>query len=181
MIVFFGPPGAGKSVQGQLLAAKYGWRWLGIGQLLRDTHELELIKKMQAGDMVDLVKVNKLVEKALMEAGRITHIVIDGFPRQLAQAQWLIELQSRLQRKINLVIVLEVSDTELLERLRLRGRVDDTSEAIQERLNLYNQEVTPVLDYFIEQNIKIAHINGEGTIDQIHQRILEEIEKCKLA
>ena len=181
MIIFFGPPGAGKSVQGQLLAVKYGWRWLSVGQLLRDTRDLKLVKTMQTGDMVDLARVNKLVEKAIIKAGNVAHIVLDGFPRQLIQAQWLVESRSRLQRKVNLVVVLEVSDAELLNRLKLRGRVDDTPEAIRQRLHLYNQEISPILDYFAKQNIKIAHIDGEGTVDQIHQRIIKEIEECKLA
>ena len=71
MIVFFGPAGAVKSVQGQMLAARHGWRWLSAGQLLRDTHDIELIKEMQTGSLVDPKKVNKLMGDALKRATNI--------------------------------------------------------------------------------------------------------------
>ena len=68
MIVFFGPAGAGKSVQGQMLAARNGWRWLSAGQLLRDTRDPELFAQMRTGGLVDPEKVNKLIGEALDRA-----------------------------------------------------------------------------------------------------------------
>ena len=91
MIVFFGPAGAGKSVQGQMLAARHGWRWLSAGQLLRDTHDIELIKEMQTGALVSPERVNALMGEALKRAVNIDRVILDGFPRQLEQAKWLVE------------------------------------------------------------------------------------------
>lgn len=181
MIVFFGPAGAGKSVQGQMLAARHGWRWLSAGQLLRDTHDIELIKEMQTGALVNPEKVNKLMGDALKRATNISRVILDGFPRQLEQAKWLIESQPEHQRSIALVIVLEVPRSELLKRLEVRGRVDDTPEAIDERLRIYRTEMYPILSYFTEQHINIVHIDGTGTVGQVHDRIMEELEACKLA
>lgn len=181
MIVFFGPAGAGKSVQGQMLAARNGWRWLSAGQLLRDTHDLELIKEMQTGKLVTPEKVNTLMGDALERAKNVNRVILDGFPRQLSQAKWLIENQPQHQRSIGLVIVLEVPRGELMKRLEVRGRVDDTPEAIDERLKIYRAEMYPILSYFTEQGINIAHIDGTGTVGQVHDRIMEELEACKLA
>jgi adenylate kinase len=181
MIVFFGPAGAGKSVQGQMLAARHGWRWLSAGQLLRDTHDIELIKEMQTGALVNPEKVNKLMGDALKRATNISRVILDGFPRQLEQAKWLIESQPDHQRSIALVIVLEVPRSELLKRLEVRGRVDDTPEAIDERLRIYRTEMYPILSYFTEEHINIVHIDGTGTVGQVHDRIMEELEACKLA
>src|ERR671933_3055320 len=100
MIVFFGPAGAGKSVQGQLLAARNGWRWLSAGQLLRDTHDIEVIKEMQSGQLVKTETVNKLMGEALRRAKNIDRVILDGFPRQLSQAKWLIETQPEHERSI---------------------------------------------------------------------------------
>ena len=61
MIIFFGPAGAGKSVQGQILAARHGWRWLSTGQLLRDTHDAEVLKKMASGELIDDEITNKVM------------------------------------------------------------------------------------------------------------------------
>lgn len=181
MIVFFGPAGAGKSVQGQILAARNGWRWLSAGQLLRDTHDPEVFRQMQTGGLVDPEKVNELMGEALLRAGKVNRVILDGFPRQLVQAKWLIASKSHHGRDIDLVIVLEVPKSELLKRLEVRGRVDDTPEAIDERLKVYRTEVYPILSYFTEQGINITHIDGTGTVGQVHDRIMDELAACKLA
>lgn len=178
MIVFFGPAGAGKSVQGQMLAARHGWRWLSAGQLLRDTHDLELIKLMQTGALVSPEKVNELMGEAISRAASIDRVIIDGFPRSLEQAHWLIDSN---ERPVDLVIVLEVPQSELQKRLEVRGRVDDTPEAIEERLRIYRTEMYPILGYFTEQGVNIVHIDGTGTVGQIHDRIMAELTACKLA
>lgn len=180
MIIFFGPAGAGKSVQGQILAARNGWRWLSAGQLLRDTHDLKLLKEMQTGALVNSDRVNEIMGEALKRASNIDQVVLDGFPRQLGQAQWLVESQPDHHRAIGLVIVLEVPRSELIKRLEVRGRVDDTPEAIDERLRIYRTEIYPILTYLTEKGVRIVHIDGTGTVGQVHDRIMEELMACKL-
>jgi adenylate kinase len=180
MIVFFGPAGAGKSVQGQLLAARNGWRWLSAGQLLRDTRDPELFAQMQTGGLVKPEKVNELMGEALARAGNVDRVILDGFPRELAQAEWLVESKSHHGRDIDLVIVLEVPRSELLKRLELRGRVDDTPEIIDERLKIYRTEMYPILTYLTEQGVNITHIDGTGTVGQVHDRIMDELAASKL-
>lgn len=180
MIIFFGPAGSGKSVQGQMLAARNGWRWLSAGQLLRDTHDLEIMKEMQAGQLVDAGKVNSLIKKALLRAKDVDHVILDGYPRELSQAEWLIKTQPEHERSIALVIVIEVPRSELLKRIAVRGRMDDTPDAVDERLKAYRSEIYPILNYFSEQEIHIVHIDGNATVGQVHDRIMEEVEACKL-
>lgn len=181
MIVFFGPAGAGKSVQGQMLAARQGWRWLSAGQLLRDTRDPELFAQMQSGGLVDPAKVNQLMGDAIAKASNIDRVILDGFPRQLVQAKWLVESKSHHGRDIQLVVVLEVPKSELLKRLEVRGRADDTPEAIDERLQIYRTEIYPILSYLTEQGVKIVHIDGTGTVGQVHDRIVEELNAHGLA
>jgi adenylate kinase len=180
MVIFFGPAGAGKSVQGQILSARHGWRWLSAGQLLRDTHDAELIREMQSGSLVDVNRVNGIMMGALKGAQDIDHVILDGFPRELTQAKWLIETQPEHEHSIDLVIILEVPKAEILRRLKIRGRADDTPEAIEERLRIYRSEIYPILDYFNDQHIMISHIDGTGTVGQVHDRIEEEVAACKL-
>lgn len=181
MIVFFGPAGAGKSVQGQMLAARNGWRWLSAGQLLRDTRDIELIKQMQIGKLVDPVRVSELMSEAIKRSLNIDNVILDGYPREMTQAKWLVENRSHHGRDIKLVVVLEVPKSELLKRLEVRGRADDTPEAIDERLKIYRTEMYPILSYLTEQNVNIVHIDGVGTVGQVHDRIMEELEAHELA
>lgn len=181
MIVFFGPAGAGKSVQGQILAARMGWRWLSAGQLLRDTHDPELIQIMHSGNMVPHESITKIMGESISKAGDIDQIILDGFPRQLEQAQWLVDSKTDHGRDIGLVVVLEVPREELLKRLAIRGRADDTPEAIDQRLNIYRQEMYPILSYLTEQHIPVVHIDGVGSVGQIHDRIVAELTSRQLA
>jgi adenylate kinase len=180
MIIFFGPAGAGKSVQGQILAARFGWRWLSAGQLLRDTRDPELLEQMRSGGLAGVEKVNKIMGEALSRAKEIDKVILDGFPRKLEQAKWLIEQLPKHNRDIDLVVVLEVPSSEIEKRLKLRGRIDDNPEAIEERLNIYRKEIYPILTYFTDSKVKISHIEGAGTVGQVHDRVVAEIETLGL-
>lgn len=181
MIIFFGPAGAGKSVQGQILAARHGWRWLSTGQLFRDTHDPELVRKMTTGELIDDTTTIQVVGDALRRSKDIDHVIVDGFPRKLDQAQWLIDSQPDHGRSIGVVIVLEVPKHEIVRRLQLRGRADDTPEAIEQRLQVYRQEMYPILSYLNDKKVHIAHVDGTGTVGQVHDRIEEELVACSLA
>ncbi|HEY8993027.1 MAG TPA: nucleoside monophosphate kinase [Candidatus Microsaccharimonas sp.] len=181
MIVFFGPAGAGKSVQGQILAARMGWRWLSAGQLLRDTKDVDLLHTMHEGRMVPHEAITKIMGDAIAHASNINQLILDGFPRQLAQAQWLVDSQPDHGRSVALVVVLEVPREELLKRLEIRGRADDTPDAIDERLKLYRQEMYPILNYLNDQGIPVVHLDGTGTVGQVHDRVVAELTSRELA
>ena len=175
MIIFFGPAGAGKSVQGQILAARHGWRWLSTGQLLRDTHDANLIREMQSGELASREVVNDIVKEALVKAKDLDGVILDGYPREINQAKWLLDTQTHHGRDIKLVIVLEVPRAEILKRLEVRGRVDDTPDAIDKRLGIYRGEIYPILDHLNENNIPIVHLSGIGTVGQVHDKIEAEL------
>jgi adenylate kinase len=176
VIVFFGPAGAGKSVQGQILAARHGWRWLSSGQLLRDSRHPEIAEQMRKGALVSSEQTNEVIADALERAKDIDKVILDGYPRKLEQATWLI----RHERSIGLAIVLEVPRAELEKRLKVRGRIDDTAEVIEDRLNIYRQEIYPILTYLTEQKVRIAHIDGTGSVGEIHDRIEAELQALNI-
>lgn len=180
MIVFFGPAGAGKSVQGQILAARQGWRWLSAGQILRDTHDPEIVQTMHAGNLVPHEAITRIMGDALVKAGDIDQVILDGFPRELEQAKWLIDSKTDHGRDIGLVVVLEVPREELLRRLGIRGRADDTPEAIDQRLHIYRQEMYPILGLFSDDHIPVVHIDGVGTVGEIHDRVYAELQSRNL-
>lgn len=175
MIIFFGPAGAGKSVQGQILAARHGWRWLSAGQLLRDQKDAELIRQMQTGDLAPTGLVNDIMKNALVQAKDVDGVILDGYPRELEQAKWLIETRPHHERDVRLAIVLEVPRGDILKRLQVRGRVDDTPDVIDKRLQVYRSEIYPILDFFNDKHIPIVHMSGVGTVGEVHDKIEREL------
>jgi len=168
-------------MQGQILAARMGWRWLSAGQILRDTHDPEIVKTMHEGKLVSHQAITRIMGEAISKAGDIDQIILDGFPRELPQAQWLVDSKTDHGRDIGLVIVLEVPRDELLKRLAIRGRADDTPEAIDQRLAIYRQEMYPILGLFSEQHIPVVHLDGIGGVGEIHDRIFAELKNRGLA
>ena len=134
MIVIFGPAGAGKSMQGKMLAERMDWVWLSPGELLRASHDPVAMQEMQTGELVDTEIINQTIGDALKENINSKNIIIDGFPRQPEQAKWLVDYCNLNNKKIELVINLEVPENEVFKRLSIRGRVDDTLESIKERI-----------------------------------------------
>ncbi|GHU09664.1 adenylate kinase [Alphaproteobacteria bacterium] len=176
MIVLFGLAGSGKSVQGQLLAARLGWRWLSIGQLLRDTKDRKIHRALRRGALVDNKITNHIMRIAINRAGRdVSGEVLDGFPRDLEQAVWLV----KNDYKIDVAVVLDVPRRELVKRLHIRGRADDTSaEVIEQRFEVFEKEIQPIRQLLEDHGTKFVDIDGVGTVGEIHDRIMKEVEKC---
>lgn len=183
MIIFFGPTGAGKSVQGQMIAARHNWEWLSTGQLLRDSNDSAIIQVLKSGDLVSDGVTYDVFHTAIQEAKEdgFSNIIIDGFPRTKAQAEWLSKYMEMNSERIDLVIALEVPETEIMKRLEKRGRMEDTPETIAKRMSIYRQKMYPVLGIFAEQGVRIVHIDGTGTVGEIHDRIQSELEASDLA
>jgi len=177
MIVFFGPAGSGKSLQGKLLAARYGWRWLSAGQQLRDSGDADIIATMKAGKLISSDKVHTIMGEAFKRSKDIDKVVLDGFPRMLDEAKWLLNSKSMHGRDVSIAIVLNVPKDELVDRLNLRGRADDTEASVNERFRIYNEETDPILKYMNEQGINIVNVDGIGTAGKVHDRIVEQVEK----
>ncbi|MEI6228624.1 MAG: nucleoside monophosphate kinase [Candidatus Saccharibacteria bacterium] len=176
MILFFGPAGSGKSVQAQLLVDKNGWQWLSMGQLLRDTPDPEVHNLQIKGILVPTEKTNQVLDAALAESRLIEgRLILDGYPRDLKQAQWLLDDCKKYGITIKKAINFEVPLEELLKRMELRGRSDDNPEAIKERLAIYHREIDPILELLAANSIDVQHVDGTGSPDEIHDRVVEKL------
>ena len=181
MIILFGPTGSGKSVQGQLLAARHGWRWISAGQLLRDSHDPRVYKYMLKGKLAPNKFTNQLVfdeiDKVRTSGEERKHI-LDGFPRDLSQAKALVEHEIEHTGKpmIDIVIVINMTNAEVLRRLKIRGRMEDNPETIAYRLKTFHEQVEPVVEYLASLNVPIEHVDGVGTVGEVHDRIEKVLE-----
>ena len=188
-VVLFGPPGAGKGTQSEKLIEKYLLVHLSTGDIFRSNikgaSELGKLAKsfMDKGELVpDSVTISMLedvVNKQINPKG----FIFDGFPRTSAQAESLDAFLIQKGWRISAMIALEVSDEELKKRLLLRGkdsgRADDANpEVIQNRINIYNRDTAPLKNFYKEQG-KYLGVEGLGTIEDIVDRLCNEIDLLK--
>ena len=178
MILLFGPTGAGKSLQGQMLAIRQGWKWLSTGEMLRQSEDPEVIATLKSGDLVSDELTYQVFKEAAQDARdkHYSNIIVDGFPRTKNQAAWLADYIDSLQEKIDEVIVLEVPEGEIAARLEKRARMEDTPETIAKRMAIYRQKMYPVLGIFAEDGVRIVHLDGTGTAGEVHDRIYTEVK-----
>ncbi len=173
MIILFGLAGSGKSTQGKILAEKYGWRWLSVGQVLRDTGEFDAT--LQTGELVDDDVVIRLMTGKILEAeSEGKDVILDGYPRDAYQAEWLVK---NMADRINGAIILDVPKDELLTRIEKRGRSDDTTEALAKRFAIVEQNIYTMIGLLEGKDIKVVRVNGVGTFDEVTERLSTEIEK----
>lgn len=177
MILLFGPTCAGKSMQGQMLAVRQGWKWLSTGEMLRQSDDPEIIKILKSGELVSDELTYQVFEKAVQDARdkQYANIIVDGFPRTKEQAAWLDQYMERMGEKIDVVISLEVPEAEIMRRLEKRARMEDTPETIARRMTIYRQKMYPVLGIFAEAGVRIVHLDGVGTAGEVHDRIYDEV------
>lgn len=177
MILLFGPTGAGKSMQGQMLAVRQGWKWLSTGEMLRQSTDPDVIETLKSGELVSDELTYQVFEQAIQDAQNknYSNIIVDGFPRTKEQAAWLDDYMARIGEKIDVVIVLEVPESEIMTRLEKRHRMEDTPDTIARRMAIYRQKMYPVLGIFAEAGVKIIHLDGTGTAGEVHDRIYASV------
>jgi len=180
MIIFFGPAGSGKSLQGQILAARQGWQWLSSGQILRESEDAELHQIMQTGKLVSNEKMEEVIGEALNKIKDKEKLILDGFPRQIDQAIWMVKNGLISGNTKDTIVIVDVEESELIKRFAGRGRADDTHESIEQRLKIYSEESSKIFEYFANQNIKEIRIDGSGKVGEIHDNLMEELSACKL-
>ena len=173
-----GLAGSGKSTQGQMLAEKTGRIWLSTGQILRDTPDEKIHAILRSGNLVPDTYVIPLMSEAIQQIlAQGKDAVIDGYPRTVAQAEWLAE---NVAEKIEAVVKIEVPKPELLQRMKLRGRADDRSiKAIEERFRLVEQSIYAVCDILSAQGVPIKTVDGMGAIETVQQRINQAITEVE--
>ena len=170
MIILFGAAGSGKSLQGQTLADKYGWRWMSVGELLRERNDSEMNEIMARGELVPDEYVVKMMHDEMtkeIEAGRFA--ILDGYPRDEWQAKWIVDNGDN--QYIDGAIVVDVDHEELWRRLEERGRADDTRDAIEKRWKIFDQSIYTMTSVLEGKGVKVIHVDGVGTIEEVTERL----------
>jgi adenylate kinase len=171
--LLIGPPGAGKGTQAVTLSERLGVPHISTGDLFRAhvqaQSELgrEVSQYLDAGELVPDEVTNEMVRERLAEPDAARGFLLDGFPRNTAQADVLSEMLRERGSKLDAVCKLEVPDDVLVERLLARGRSDDTEDVIRGRQEIYRSETAPLLDYYAEI---LVTVDAVGDIAEIADR-----------
>jgi adenylate kinase len=177
-IVLLGPPGSGKGTQAEKLAERLGIPQISTGELFRQNIGdgtklgLEAKRYLDAGDLVPAELTNQLVDDRLDHADAAKGFILDGYPRSVEQAKALHEMLERRGTDVDAVVEFRVSEDELFQRLKARGRADDTEDVIRNRMNVYRDETAPLLEYYRGQ---LKTVDAVGTVDEVFARALQAL------
>ncbi len=184
--ILFGPPGSGKGTQSLKIAEKYNLVHISTGDIFRKNirEKTPLGLKVQAiiekGELVPDALLIEILEDTLQQYSKAKGFVFDGFPRTIQQAHDLDSMLGKKKESVSLVLALEVGDGEILKRLlkraEIEGRKDDTKEVIANRIQIYNNQTQPLIDFYKNKK-KFQSIQGIGGIDEIFISICKIIDR----
>ncbi|MGA8016686.1 MAG: adenylate kinase [Candidatus Dormiibacterota bacterium] len=182
IVVLFGPPGSGKGTQAERIAALMGIPHVSTGEILRAEaasgsalgREAALI--MQTGALIPDDLMIRIIEQRIAQPDAGKGVVLDGFPRTVAQAEALERMLERAGPSVLVVVCLDVSPEQVRERILRRaqidGRKDDTADTFSERMRVYERETAPVVDHFRAAGVRIERIDGAPPADQVTEQIV---------
>jgi adenylate kinase len=183
-LVLLGAPGSGKGTQATRLRDHLQVPHISTGELLRAAVNagtplgLQAKAIMAAGNLVSDEIVLGMLEDRFQQSDTANGFILDGYPRNLAQANALDGLLARIGQPMDIAVQLDVSTDLLVDRIAGRaaaeGRADDSPEAVRNRLKVYEELTAPVVDYYRNHGM-LAHLDGVGSPDEVFTRIIEAI------
>jgi adenylate kinase family enzyme len=177
MVLIMGVAGSGKSLQGRLIAKELGYKWLSSGEFLRSRMVGAKRQAMLAGKLLADQDLIDIFDQEIENLDK-NKSILDGFPRTLVQAQWLLKRHVEHKIHIDAVIYLKASKQAVKERLIKRGRQDDNGPAIEQRFNEYQKLTLPILELYKNANIAVYEVNAERSVEAIHQEIAQLLTKA---
>ena len=189
-ILVLGPQGSGKGTQAKRITATYAIPHIATGDMLREMRGIdndlgrELSAVMDRGDLVSDEMMIELIRSRLSRGDTLGGFVLDGFPRTMLQAEALNELLRELDRTIDVVFDFQVPDRDvllqrMLQRAAEEGRSDDTPEAMERRLELYERETAPLVEYYRTHQANVVGIHADRAVEEVFQEIQRSLESVE--
>lgn len=186
-LLMIGAPGAGKGTQAVRVAEHFGVTHISSGDLLRDhvTRETSIGRTakeyIERGDLVPDAVVLDMLRKPVVAASEAGGYVLDGFPRTVSQAEAAYGTARDLGVSVQIACYLDVSRDELISRMLARARgVEDTQEVIERRLDVYEEQTVPLIDYYRDRE-RLVTVNGESPVEQVTWSLLVQIDRTRKA
>lgn len=177
-LLLVGPPGAGKGTQAAVLSEELGIPHVSTGDLFRAHIDgetplgLKVKEYLDSGALVPDEITNDMVRQRLAESDAEGGFVLDGFPRNRAQAEVLAGLLRALDTELDAAVQLEIPEDVVVERLLARGRADDTEDIIRHRQEVYWSETAPLLDFYAD---RLVTVDAVGSVQEVSKRALAAV------
>ncbi len=175
MILLMGIAGSGKGTQGKMLADGHGYHLISMGEVLRMYVTGAQREKMLAGGLLDDQEIIDIPDKVLKSLSDDEEVILDGFPRTVAQAEWLLEQVQAGRFKLRAAVHLVASREAVKARLMKRARIDDVEDAIEKRFDEYERSTSPVLKWLADNGVTVVNINGERPPEDVNADILSHL------
>jgi adenylate kinase len=189
-MLIIGPPGSGKGTQAERISERLGVVAISTGDIFRAHVKggtplgIEAKKYLDAGDFVPDGVANEMVRSRLSVDDVENGFLLDGYPRTMAQVDYLDEILANGDQKLDVVLQLNADDEELVARLLGRakeaGRSDDNEAVIRHRLDLYHEQTEAVVARYAERGI-LTQVDGIGQIDEVTDRVMQAIKEAQAA
>ncbi len=188
-VLLLGPQGSGKGTQAKLISKTYGIPQVATGDMARELKELDTplgheVKEIyDRGELLSDDLIVRMIRDRLSRGDTIPGFILDGFPRNLAQAEALDALLEEVGRNLDVVFEFRIGDREvLMERIAKRaieeGRTDDTPDAIRKRLEIYDRETAPLVEHYRAKQANVVGIHADQTVDDVFAEVRDALEQA---
>ena len=187
-VLLLGLQGSGKGTQAKLISKTYGIPQVATGDMARELKELDTplgheVKEIyDRGELLSDELVVRMIRDRLSRGDTIPGFILDGFPRNLAQAEALDALLEEVGRRLDVVFEFQIGDREVvMERIAKRavdeGRTDDTPDAIRKRLEIYDRETAPLVEHYRAKHANVVGIHADQPVDDVFAEVREALEQ----
>jgi adenylate kinase len=176
MILLMGIAGSGKGTQGKMLADQHGLHLISMGDVLRMYVTGKQRERMLAGGLLDDTEIIAIVDRVLSSIPDDETVLMDGFPRTIPQAQWLLEQVEAGRLQLDMALHLEASREAVKQRLLGRARIDDTEAAIEARFDEYERSTRPLLKWLSKHNVKVINVDAERSVETINNDLAQYLQ-----
>lgn len=175
MILLMGIAGSGKGTQGKMLADKYNYHLISMGDVLRMYVTGELREKMLRGELLGDEDIISIIDGVLTSLKDDEQVILDGFPRTIPQAEWLLEQVQKGRFHLESALHLVASKDAVKARLLDRARLDDKEDAIEARFAEYERSTMPLIEWLKNHGVKVVDIKAERSVEEVHGEIANEL------
>jgi adenylate kinase len=177
MILLMGIAGSGKGTQGKMLADARGFHLISMGEVLRMYVTGKKREQMLAGELLDDQAIIKIVDQVLNSLPDGEEVLMDGFPRTIPQAEWLLDQTKAGHWPLKVAFHLVASREAVKRRLVSRGRIDDKQAAIEARFNEYERSTKPLLDWLSKHGVDVVDIDAERQVEAVNDDLVKYLDK----